>query len=157
MRTSWACTFRNTGGTGIGVIGALAGAGLKLTGNDGRFKGKFRLRADAQGVAEVGQIKHRDVDLVSTLDGVILGDQERVVVGGECKLVLRDGVAVLMVRPSDGEDIVAAAAIALTCNAFTRDDDDECYVDGDAPSCFNCRARRWVRGGFTCTRGLLPG
>lgn len=27
------------GGTGVGVIGALAGCGLRLTGNDGRFRG----------------------------------------------------------------------------------------------------------------------
>lgn len=31
------------GGTGIGVIGALAGCGLRLTGNDGRFRGKEKL------------------------------------------------------------------------------------------------------------------
>jgi hypothetical protein len=90
------------GGTGIGVIGALAGAGLKLTGNDGRFKGKFRIKSDDQGVAEVARIKHQDVDLVMTLDGAVLGDGERVFVGDECKLVLRDGAAVLMVRPSEG-------------------------------------------------------
>lgn len=31
------------GGTGQGVIGALAGAGLRLSGNDGRLKGKPRV------------------------------------------------------------------------------------------------------------------
>ena len=56
------------GGTGIGVIGALAGAGLKMTGNDGRFKGKFRLNADEQRVADVAHIKHQDIDEVRTLD-----------------------------------------------------------------------------------------
>jgi len=89
------------GGTGIGVIGALAGAGLKLTGNDGRFKGKFRLRADEHGIASVAEIKHQDIDEVRTLDGVTLGDAERVAVGADCKLILRDGLAVLMVRPAD--------------------------------------------------------
>jgi hypothetical protein len=91
------------GGTGIGVIGALAGAALKMTGNDGRFKGKFRLKADAQGVADVAQIKHQDIDEVRTLDGALLGDEERVVVGTDCKLILRDGMAVLMVKPSEDE------------------------------------------------------
>lgn len=33
------------GGTGQGVIGALAGAGLRLIGNDGRFNGKLKLRS----------------------------------------------------------------------------------------------------------------
>lgn len=57
----------------------------------------------------------------------------------------------------DPEDVRAAAAAASRCQAFARDDDDECYADGDGPTCFNCRARRWVRGGFTCMRGLLRG
>ena len=89
------------GGTGIGVIGALAGAGLKLTGNDGRFKGKFRLVGDDCGVADVAGIKTQGVDDVRTLEGETLSDAERVVVGDQCKLILRDGIAVLMVRPSD--------------------------------------------------------
>ncbi|MBN2405415.1 MAG: hypothetical protein JXE06_07525 [Coriobacteriia bacterium] len=95
------------GGTGIGVIGALAGAGLKLTGNDGRFKGKFRLTADADGISEVSQIKLQGVDAVRTLEGDTLQDQDRVHVGDECKLILRDGMAVLMVKPSDGASAAA--------------------------------------------------
>jgi hypothetical protein len=56
----------------------------------------------------------------------------------------------------DDCDRLTADVIALGCTAFSRDDDDECYVDGDGPTCFNCRARRWARGGFDCTKGLLP-
>jgi hypothetical protein len=88
------------GGTGIGVIGALAGAGLKLTGNDGRFKGKFRIVGDENGVTDVATIKTQGVDAVRTLENETIGDAERVVVG-ECKLILRDGIAVLMVKPSE--------------------------------------------------------
>jgi hypothetical protein len=88
------------GGTGLGVIGALAGAGLKLTGSDGRFKGKFRL-VGVDGVATVAAIKHQDVDSVRTLEGVVLGDDESVLVSDECKLVLLDGCAALMVKPSE--------------------------------------------------------
>lgn len=87
------------GGTGIGVIGALAGAGLRLSGNDGRFKGKFRLSADEHGVAEVARIKREGVDAVRTLDGETLGDAQRVAVCDECKLVLVDRMATLLVEP----------------------------------------------------------
>ncbi len=99
------------GGTGIGVIGALAGAGLKLTGNDGRFKGKFRLAADARGVTEVSHIKRQGVDAVRTLDGETLEDEERVLVGDECKLIVRDGMAVLMVRPGDPGSVADWAVV----------------------------------------------
>jgi phage tail protein X len=94
------------GGTGIGVIGALAGAGLRLSGDDGRFKGKFRVPGDAAGVARVRDIREYGVDSVRTLTGGVLGDDEPVLVGPECKLVLLAGEAVLLVAPVDG----AAAA-----------------------------------------------
>jgi hypothetical protein len=55
----------------------------------------------------------------------------------------------------EAESLAAAAEIACGCKAFSFDDDDECYVEGDVPTCFNCRARRWTRDGFSCTKGLL--
>lgn len=54
-------------------------------------------------------------------------------------------------------DLLDTAAIAAGCVAYARDDDDECYAEGDDPTCFNCRARRWVPGGFTCMKGMLRG
>ena len=88
------------GGTGIGVIGALAGAGLRLSGDDGRFKGKFAIPGDEDGVVSVAGIKECGVDEVRTLDGEELADDERVLAGPECKLVLLGGRAVLLVRPA---------------------------------------------------------
>jgi len=71
--------------------------------------------------------------------------------------VLDTGTGLVFVGSIDADgDLTAAAAIAMLCDSFARDDDDECYVDGGDPTCFNCRARRWVRDGFTCTKGLLP-
>ena len=52
-------------------------------------------------------------------------------------------------------DVAAAAAVAGECPSFSVDEDDECYVESDAPNCFNCRGRRWVPDGFTCLRGHL--
>lgn len=88
------------GGSGIGVIGALAGAGLRLSGNDGRFKGKFAIPGDGDGVARVRDIREHGVDSVRTFGGDVLGDDERVAVGPECKLVLFAGEAVLLVAPA---------------------------------------------------------
>jgi hypothetical protein len=88
------------GGTGIGVIGALAGAGLRLSGGDGRFKGKFAIPGDEDGVARVAGIKEHGIDEVRTLDGEQLADDWRVLVSAECKLVLLDGRAVLLVQPA---------------------------------------------------------
>ena len=51
-------------------------------------------------------------------------------------------------------DLAAAARIAAACAAYRRDDEDEDPLDG-ALSCFGCRYRRWVPGGFTCMKDLL--
>lgn len=88
------------GGTGQGIIGALAGAGLRLTGNDGRFKGKLRIPS-RNGTATVTEIRDFGIDTVRTLDGALLKESETVHVGEWVKLVLLEGKAVLLVVPGD--------------------------------------------------------
>ena len=89
------------GGTGQGVIGALAGAGLRLSGSDGRLKGHLRIDA-VDGVATVGGIlSHAGVDTVRSLCGDVPGDEELVSLGEKVKNVLLDGKSVLLVAPSD--------------------------------------------------------
>jgi hypothetical protein len=88
------------GGTGQGVIGALAGAGLRLTGNDGRFKGKLRIPSN-NGTATVKDICNYGIDLVKTLEGAVLDENEAVHVGEWVKRVLLDEKAVLIVVPAD--------------------------------------------------------
>lgn len=92
------------GGTGQGVIGALAGAGLRLSGNDGRFKGKLKIKADGN-VASVGDIlAQTKVDMVKSLDGVVLRDEELVMLGEKVKAVLLDGKSVVLVAPREEAD-----------------------------------------------------
>jgi len=55
------------------------------------------------------------------------------------------------------ESLATAEKIARNCAAFSLDDDDECYIESDEPNCFNCRARRWQRSGFSCMKELLRG
>jgi hypothetical protein len=90
------------GGTGQGVIGALAGAGLRLSGNDGRLKGRLEI-ADVAGWAAVSDIcSHADVDEVRSLNGTALKGGERVKLGEKVKAVLLEGKSVLLVVPVDG-------------------------------------------------------
>jgi hypothetical protein len=88
------------GGTGQGVIGALAGAGLRLTGNDGRFKGKFRIPS-RDGSVTVGEIRTYGVDAVQTVEGEVLDEDVTVHVGEWVKLVLINGRSVLLAVPGD--------------------------------------------------------
>ncbi|MBY6186910.1 DNA-binding protein [Marinobacter hydrocarbonoclasticus] len=58
------------GGRGDGVIGALAGVGLRLSGHDGRCKGRLKVASDTPTVAEL--LAHPEIDAVRTLDGETL-------------------------------------------------------------------------------------
>ncbi len=88
------------GGTGHGVIGALAGVGLRLSGNDGRIKGMLAIGSENSTVS-VGDIcAHPYVDRVSSLKGKILRSDDMVLLGEKVKTVLLGGRSVLLVVPS---------------------------------------------------------
>jgi len=86
------------GGTGQGVIGALAGAGLRLSGNDGRFKGKLKIRAEND-IIEVGDIcSQGKIDMVKCLEeGIILQNNDTILLGDQIKTIWLYGKAVLPV------------------------------------------------------------
>lgn len=89
------------GGTGHGVIGALAGVGLRFGGNDGRMRGGLTLGAENSVVNVAGICKHPEVDLVMTMDGRKVRDEERVLLGEKIKTVLLEGKSVLLVMPAE--------------------------------------------------------
>ncbi len=91
------------GGTGHGVIGALAGVGLRMSGNDGRLKGGLKIGGE-NSIVKVSDIcGHPDVDAVRNMDGETLSPGEMVRLGEKIKTVLLDGKSVLLVMPSEGE------------------------------------------------------
>lgn len=87
------------GGTGDGIIGALAGAGLRLSGNDGRLKGKYYLDSD-NGIIKVKEIcAQSNIDEVWTENGEKLDENESMMLGEKVKSVLLAGKIVLPVEP----------------------------------------------------------
>lgn len=91
------------GGTGLGIIGSLAGTGLRLTGNDGRFRGKFKLETVSD-IVEVAEIKRQTgIHTVKSMDGQVLNDKERIQLGEKIKAVLLEGKATLLVSPATVE------------------------------------------------------
>jgi len=90
------------GGTGQGVIGALAGVGLRMSGNDGRLKGQLIFAAPGGTVSVAALLDREDIDEVRAQDGGILANRDRVRLGEKVKTVLLDGKAVLLVVPVEG-------------------------------------------------------
>lgn len=90
------------GGTGGGVIGALAGVGLRLSGNDGRVKGKltFPIPGDTLTVEQI--LANSDVDQVQSLDGELLDAEQKVKLGEKVKAVFLNYQKVLLVYSDNG-------------------------------------------------------
>jgi len=92
-------------GNGQGIIGALAGAGLRITGNDGQFRGKLHIGTGEDYIATVKEIVNESyVQQVKNMDFENLGDDECVRMGEKVKIVLLDNKYTLMVFPTDIEN-----------------------------------------------------
>jgi len=91
------------GGTGQGVIGALAGAGLRLSGNDGRMRGQLRIDAPGAIISVAELCRLKEIDQVQTLDGRKLSGHELVCLGEKVKTVLLYGQSVLLVAADQKE------------------------------------------------------
>jgi hypothetical protein len=93
-------------GTGGGVIGALAAAGLRAGGDDGRFLWLPGLRG-VQGVFRADQLRERLLlDAIETEQGRPVEAHERVDVGDWPRPLMRRGRSVLLVEETtrDGCD-----------------------------------------------------
>lgn len=95
------------GGTGQGVIGALAGAGLRLGGNDGRLKGSLNTFGGGGLLSAHALRQLPEVDEVLSLAGEVVKDDDLVRIGEKSKTVMRNGASVLLVSAleSDGSDV----------------------------------------------------
>ncbi|WP_224984445.1 hypothetical protein [Geomonas agri] len=96
------------GGTGHGVIGALAGVGLRLWGNDGRMRGSLAAVRPGQVLTVRELLEQPDVDAVRSLDGSSVDPATLVRIGEKPKTVMRDGGSVLLVHPAEESTCGAA-------------------------------------------------
>lgn len=95
------------GGTGDGIIGALAGTGLRLSGNDGRFRGWLNMGPKNAIISVKTLSAHPCIDTVIDDQGQALLPDVQVRLGDtRVKTVLKNGLQVLPVTPcSYSEDV----------------------------------------------------
>ncbi|WP_461204686.1 hypothetical protein [Clostridium sp. DL1XJH146] len=92
------------GGTGIGVIGALAGIGLRLTGNDGRFKGQHKFKVEKEILTVTEILENKDIDEVREINKEKLDEKELVQLSKKVKTVFIDNKSVLLVCRENEKD-----------------------------------------------------
>jgi hypothetical protein len=86
------------GGTGQGVIGALAGAGLRLSGNDGKHRGSHKLDTTKSKVTVSELCSNKNIDKVKDINGAFLKDDEIVMLKDKIKTVIINRESVLLVE-----------------------------------------------------------
>lgn len=79
------------GGTGQGVVGAIAGVGLRLSGNDGRYRGWYHLGQPGQIVSVKTLCDYPFIDGLLTREGIPLAMNENVHIGSEKTKTVRMG------------------------------------------------------------------
>lgn len=154
--------LKEVGGTGQGIIGALAGVGLRLDGNDGEVKGgvdQFR-KGEIYTVEQL--LSNRAIEEV--YDGSLnsLPRSQKVLITWKAKPVIVDKRPVLVVSWDEEAQIWRSmkkkemrafgdeSTYKKACRAFTFDVEEE-LVNGDERSCLNCRYRRWTDNSFSCS------
>jgi hypothetical protein len=91
------------GGTGGGVIGALAAIGLRLQGNDGRFRGWYHFGKAGEITTPAALCAHAFVDAVVTEAGVALETDTPIILAEDkVKTVLMGGRQVVPVAGTTG-------------------------------------------------------
>lgn len=150
------------GGSGDGVIGALAGFGLRLNGNDGEVKGGIERLPKGMSFTVEQLLKEELITAVCTTDMKPLANQELVTIKWKAKPVLHNGRPVLLVIPGavDGQWLTmdksemrqfgAKRTNTEACGNFKPDVPEE-LVNAKTRSCFNCIYRRWTENSFLCT------
>ena len=92
------------GGTGDGVIGAVAGIGLRLFGSDGRYRGWYHFGRTGERVRVETLLSHEFIDSVETKEGITLNGEDAVVLGGDqLKVVHRHQRQVVLVERCNGK------------------------------------------------------
>lgn len=158
------------GGTGQGIIGAMAGVGLRLSGNDGEFRGDLSFVKDRD-IWMVGELcQYSTIDEVRDYNGRILQAEEQVIPGEKTKTILLKGKSVLLVYQIETEykkivyqtcskqqirsfddQLKTGEQQAKNCTFFIADVEEEIITD-DEISCYNCRFRRWTANSFACCK-----
>lgn len=144
------------GGSGIGVIGALAGVGLRIDGNDGWYRG---IVFSPQIPSTVKDLKNNtEIESVINKEGIELKDNIIIYGTDQIKPLLRNNkMTVLVEKDSEGKYQHLSRSKKkknkvkiINCPKFVEDNDIEEYLSKSGENCDNCLYRRLTEDGYIC-------
>ena len=89
------------GGTGDGVVGALAGVGLRMEGDDGRYRGWLHLGLEGTSMPAGEIARLCGADHIQDEMGIQLEPDSSVLLQNRIKLIRRNSLPVLLARPTE--------------------------------------------------------
>jgi hypothetical protein len=154
--------LKEVGGTGQGIIGALAGVGLRFDGNDGEVKGGVEHFRKGEFYTVEQLLSNPAIEAVYDSSLNSLSGDQKVFIVWKAKPVIVDKRPVLVVSRDEEAQIWRSmykkemrafgdeSTYKKACRAFTFDVEEE-LVSEDERSCLNCRYRRWTDNSFSCS------
>lgn len=150
------------GGTGQGVIGAVAGIGLRMSGQYGEVKGLLKkVQNTSFTVKEL--VENHQIEKVMTTEGKALDDWELVHLDKQTKVMMKDNQYTLLVDMIEDRYVAIdrgtirniqigepLTLMSMTCNRFSADVEEE-QIDDNETTCYNCTYRRWEMKGMSCS------
>ncbi|MEG1584148.1 MAG: hypothetical protein RR131_04835 [Anaerovorax sp.] len=150
------------GNTGAGVIGALCGIGLRLSGWDGTFRGKLKAKDGKTLLSAKEFCEETGVVQVLDLEGRHIAQTALLSLEKSAKAVLWNGKKTVMVdennRICQKSDLFHSDNSQINgvwkqeCPNFALDNDYEERMTEQGNSCGNCLYRRWINTGFVCVK-----
>lgn len=152
-------------GNGDGMIGALAGVGLRLSGNDGTFQGKKKIPETGKVFLADEMIEKIGISFILDKDGKILPPDAKVRIKEHAKIIYfqfsraaaaelqADGIYDICSLAFIYEQAFHTARKQVHCEKFEWDNDPGEQWSEQKGLCENCLYRRLVKAGYFCTCG----
>ena len=87
------------------MIGALAGTGLRLWGNDGRYRGWFHYGKSGELMAASELKKFEAVEDIRTPDGESVASEALIALTDQLKTIRMNGKSTLLVQPMNSAQV----------------------------------------------------
>ena len=86
------------GGTGEGIIGALAGCGLRISGSDGKLKGKLKPEYPNEVIKVKDFCQKYNIENIYDKNWTLLNDNDKFVFSEDTKAFMHEGKSSVMVK-----------------------------------------------------------
>lgn len=163
--------LKSEGDSGQGMIGALAGVGLRMTENDGRFRGKYDLSKLEEGetcpverLADAFRNQYGVIPAFVDQEGGSMDLCDPIIPVTAAKAVLRSGMLTFICekndygiwKPRSKDEFNKKRRKRNACGHFALDpDQEERFHEKQRPTCGSCMYRRLTADGYICMAGHI--